>query len=398
MSARRRWVTTTFPRAATFDTVSPEPADYLAGMLCQALRHGMPARRRGGPLLAWMGRWGLPRAPLAAGLRRLPARPAPALDLLLERVGAAWPELAAASRGLPSNPPPLTALAVQRSAARTVFVFGGRRLLMVVKQPGDERAGVEREASALRAAAAADIAPRLLGYVDRAPVQEGLLGAPLLVPPVRPSEAHALERCQAFDGLGAALARLAATTAGQRDLRPQLFGPLEAALSSGALSAHAERLLRAARRDLGRLELSVLQHRDLSAQNWLVADGGFVGLVDWETAMPAGVPGFDALHAGVSVLEHGVGLVRWSEDRVVRAFGSAWRASGLFEGVRAAFRASALAAEVPERLLDPLQLAFFGRRLGRRLAPHAVTDGAPSAFAAPSPFTHAAAVEVVCRE
>lgn len=395
MSPPRRWATTTFPRTATLDTARPEPADYLAGMLRQALRHGMPARRKGGPVLAWIGRRGLPTAPISAGLRRLPERPAPALDLLLERVASAWPELAAASRWLPSHPPPLTALAVQRSAARTVFVFGGRHPLIVVKQPLGDRTGVDREAAALRAAQAADVAPRLLGHLDGATVQEGLVGAPLPVPPVRASAARSLERSPGFGDLGAALARLAAATAGERDLGPRLFGPLEAALRSGLLSPQAERLLRAALSDLDRLAVSVLQHSDLSAQNWLVGDDGFAGLVDWEIAASAGVPGFDALHAGVSVLEHGVGLVRWSEDRVVEAFGSAWVSSGLFDGVRDAFRVSALAADVPEPLLEPLQLAFFGRRLGNRLA--GACTGDADAFAPPSHFAHAAAVEVVCR-
>lgn len=365
----RRWVTTSFPRRASLDAARPEPAAYLAGQLRQALRHGMPAARRGGPVLAWVGRRGLPTSPLAAALRRLPTRAQPELDAVLAQVELAWPELSGRSARLPAAPPPLTALAVQRSAAWTVFVFGrGPHPLLVVKQPGASGAGVAAEAAALRAVEPADVSPRLLGELAGAPVQEGLPGVPLLVEPVTPATARALGRSPALDELADALVRLAGTTVHRADLGPQLHGPLEKALAGGVLSSSAERRVAAARTDLADLDLSVLQHGDLSAQNWLADGQRFVGLVDWETAVPDGVPGFDVLHAAVSVLEHGVGLVRWSGARVETSFAAAWEGSGRMTGAREGFRRVAGAAGVPEDRHDALELAFFGRRLGRRLA------------------------------
>ena len=366
----RRWVTTSFPRRAALDASRPEPADYLAGQLRQALRHGMPAARRGGPVVAWVGRHGLPTHPLAAGLRRLPTRPQPELDAVLSDVERAWPELSGRSERLPGAPPVLTALAVQRSAAWTVFVFGtgGPHPLLVVKQPGGSGQGVAAEAAALRAVEPAGVAPRLLGEVSGAAVQEGLPGVPLLVEPVTPATAGRLTRSAALDELADALTRLAAETAHRADLGPQLHEPVERALSSGLLSAHAQQRVAAARTALIGLDVSVLQHGDLSAQNWLADGDRFVGLVDWETAVPDGVPGFDVLHAASSLLEHGVGLVRWSEDRVRAAFDAAWESSSRMAGAREGFRSVAGSAGVPVDLHDHLELAFFARRLGRRLA------------------------------
>lgn len=365
----RRWVSTSFPRRAALDAARPEPADYLAGQLRQALRHGMPAARRGGALLAWVGRRGLPTPPIAAVLRRLPSRPQPELDAVLGGVERAWPELAARSDRLPAAPPWLTALAVQRSAAWTVFVFGGGpHPLLVVKQPGGSGKGVAAEAAALRAVEPAGVAPRALGEVSGAAVQEGLPGVPLLVEPVTPDRAAGLTRSAALDELAAALARLATVTAHRADLGAQLHDPVDRALAAGVLSSAAQQRVTAARAALAGLDLSVLQHGDLSAQNWLADGSRFVGLVDWETAVPDGVPGFDVLHAASSLLEHGVGLVRWSEARVEASFASAWESSARMAGAREGFREAASAGGVPEALLDPLELAFFARRLGRRLA------------------------------
>lgn len=378
------------PRPATLDVSRPEPAAYLARSVEHGLHHGLPARRRLGPLAAAVGRAGLPTAPLAAALRWLPARPDAALDRLLDDLVAAWPELAAASRALPPSAPDLTAVVVQRSAARTLFVLSpGGRLLVVVKRPGADRSGVDAELAALAAARDADIAPRSLGAVGEAVVQEGLPGAPMRLPAVRPRTADRLDVGAAFHSLGQALARLARVTAGRRDLETQLLAPLDLALRAGVLSPAAERLLSAARRDLRGLDVGVLQHGDLSAQNWMVSGQDFAGLVDWETAVHAGVPGFDALHAGVSLLEHGVGLVRWSPARLEASFAAAWGNSSLFEHVRAAQALSSVAAGVPESMVEPLRLAFFGRRLGRRLR-------RPSAYVV-GPTVAAAAVETVCR-
>jgi hypothetical protein len=54
------------------------------------------------------------------------------------------------------------------------------------------------------------------------------------------------------------------------------------------------------------------------------------------------------------------------EALLLECFTSAW--IGEFgRRAREAARASASAAAVPERLLEPLELAFFGWRIGRRL-------------------------------
>lgn len=368
MTTARRWASTSVPRRATFDRTRAEPAAYLAGLLQQALQHGLPARRTGGPALAWAARRGLPDRRLAAALRRLPGRADPDLDVLLSDLAAVWPELAQRSRRLPSAAPSLTALAVRRSAARTVFVFGDGPLpLLVAKQPTGDGAGVRAETAALTAVDAADVAPRPLGEVSGAVLQEGVPGTPLDVLPVTPQTSAAAGSREAFDGLGAALARLGRTTASPGGPAAALLDPLDTALSADLLSTAARQQLHDARASLAALDVTVLQHGDLSPQNWLVGGAGFAGLVDWETAVPAGVPGFDALHAGVSLLEHGVGLARWSEERVAQSFAAAWPDAPWAAGARSAFRCSALAAGVPEPLLVPLQLAFFGRRLGRRL-------------------------------
>jgi hypothetical protein len=80
-------------------------------------------------------------------------------------------------------------------------------------------------------------------------------------------------------------------------------------------------------------------------------------------------------------VEFGVGLVRWSADQRVRCFEAAWTASRFCTDARGAARTVARAAGVPEARLDALELAFFGRRLGRRLLT-ASADTADAAVAA----------------
>ena len=368
MSRRPGYAASHLPRQAQYSVNAAEPTAFLASLMAQALRHGLPARRRGGQIASWVGRRGLPTKAVAGLLRALPRQEAPDLDALLDDLKAAWPRLANESGRLPATPPSMSALALNRSAGRTVFVFGSQlHPLVVVKQPSMGRQGVATEAAALRAAEPAAIAPALLGWLGGASVQEGLPGQPAPVVPVDPTRAGLLPWTADFEQLQDALSRLAAETAQRADLTERLLAPLDVALASDVIGPRERELLKAARRDLGALDVAVLQHGDASAQNWLVAEGRFQALVDWELATSSGIPGFDILNAAVSHVEHGVGLLRWSEDRVIEAFRRAWSDSPLFARARNAAREAAMATGVPGRLVEQLEVAFFGRRLGRRL-------------------------------
>jgi hypothetical protein len=180
-----------------------------------------------------------------------------------------------------------------------------------------------------------------------------------------------------------ALARLGEATA--RPEAPDELAPVELALEHVDGATH--RVLAAAWRDVSGLERSVLRHGDTSAQNCLFLDGRLAGLVDWERAQQRGAPGFDAWNAALALLEHGLGLVRWSQTNVVHAFRDAWL--GAWGGeARVAAAASVIAAGVPERLVEPLEVVFFARRLGRRLA-------RPDAYAT-TPATAAEMLSLVC--
>ncbi len=308
------------PRPAWVDISSPHPARLLLDLHSHALNHGMPASRRGGPLLAWAGRRGLPVVPAAAALRRLPAGPVPQLDLLLDDVARSWEELAACSTRLPATVPALSALAIQRASGRYVFVLADSRHPVLVLKPPPHEGQVDPEDSALSALGPTGIAPRRLPSVAGLSVQEGLPGRPLwVVAPGRPGWSRGYTA--PYDALGAALVRISEQTAGR--------GGLDLDHYLGLVSGHVgpsatATVVDAARRDLRSLGAVSLQHRDLSAQNWLVDGPSFVGIVDWETGDPGGVPGHDALQAAVALLEHGVAL-----RSVVPARGRAGLSAGL---------------------------------------------------------------------
>lgn len=100
-------------------------------------------------------------------------------------------------------------------------------------------------------------------------------------------------------------------------------------------------------------------------------------LVDSETAIDFGVPGFDALHAAVS----------WSEPAMVRSgatgqpvaagFEAAGSRSPFFVGAREAEGESAAAAGVPNPLHEAVIAVFSARRVGRRSL-RAPFPGAPA--------------------
>ena len=298
---------------------------------------------------------------------------------MLEDVSSEWPRLAAASERLPEVAPPLSCLALRRASATTVFVFGdGPQPLLVLKIPG-ARDRLQNEADALERAEGVGVAPRSLGRVSDAYAQEALPGEPLRVEPMTPARSREATWSPSHAELADALTRLAEATT-VPEVPTEFREPLEGALDVAGLSPAAKRAAAAAWSDASRLEVAVLRHRDTSPQNCLFEGERLTGLVDWEIAYETGAPGFDDWNAAVAFLEHGLGLVRWSEDRVRAAFAAAWGESDFGREARLAGRRSAAAAGVPERMLDSIEISFFARRLlGRVSHPDRFATGAVTA-------------------
>lgn len=387
MSARR-YVQVGYPWAAAFEAGQPAPVTYLAGLIGQTLRYGMPARRYG-PAGAWVVRHAVGERVLRTALAARRPKERPDIDRLLEEVAGAWERLEVRHPHLPDRVPArLTALSLKRRAADTVFVFGdGPAPLLVCKTPRGEPSTLETEVTALEEALPADIAPRPLGKVGDAFVQEALAGAPLEVEPVTPSNARELGWRAEYEMLGDALVRLAETTA--RPGPPQeLRSGVKEALETADLAPATKRTALAALEDLEKFDKAVLRHGDTSAQNCLFHNGRLTGLVDWEIARPQGAPGFDILNAAVALIDHGVGLVRWSEERAVESFRNAWKRSAFFEEARKAARRASDAAGGSAADHERLEIAFFARRLASRAA-------SPASYAT-GPNSAARMLEVVC--
>lgn len=237
--------------------------------------------------------------------------------------------------------------------------------MLVVKLPPPRDDRVETEVRALLAAQAAGVAPRHLGLVGDGRVQEALQGSPLQVVPLSASEASALGWSKAHRQLASALVTLGASTA--RSEPPHELASIDEVIADrGLVEERPRRLLAAARRDLRTLDASVLRHGDTSPQNCLFEGERLTGFVDWEKAKQ-GAPTFDIHNAAVGYLEHCVGLRRWSEDRLLETFRRAWGHSPFFHHSRQAAADSARAAGVPDALIEPLQIAFYGVRVARRL-------------------------------
>jgi hypothetical protein len=171
----------------------------------------------------------------------------------------------------------------------------------------------------------------------------------------------------AHSAVGRAFTRLAAETTTARS-PDELVDPVERALACDLLSGSTLQKLRGAWDRIRELETSVLRHRDASPQNCLFRASELTGVVDWENSSRYGAPGFDLLNFALALVEHGVGLTRWSEDRVVAAFRNVWTISSFGREARAAARQAAATAGVPVSRLDALEHVFFARRLGQRLA------------------------------
>jgi hypothetical protein len=372
------------PRPTVFDASSPVPARYLARLLDAELNHGMPAQRRLGRVLSAAGRRRLPTRLMGQLVRVRRRRPRPDLDDLLGQVAAAWPDLAARTDRLPATAPLLGCALVERSAVDMVFVFGeGELPLLVLKRALGERslAGLQRERAALVALAGHGLAPLHLGEVGGHWVQEALPGLPLRLSPVRPGNAPTLLRPAPFADLDRALEGIAALTA-RPGPPPETLVALLGRAAAHPLSPTAGRAVASAIVERERLGVTVLQHQDVSAQNWIVDGQQLSGLIDWETCSPTGTPGIDSVEAAVSVLEHGIALERWSDELVVEVFGPAWESSAYFEGTREATARAVQAAGLAAGLAEPFTVAYFAGRLGRKLAEPASQSLGAGALAA----------------
>lgn len=357
-----------FPIRASIGRSSPGPARFLAALLRQKFSSGLPKAARLGFAYRTAGRLGLPPDPLTlTGLAALPRRRRPDLDSIVDALRDEWERLRLSSRALPGRPPErMAALEIHRARTRTVLVFGeGPSPLVVLKPVGEE--GADRDARALRLGERAAVAPRHLGIVRGRHVQEGVPGAPLRVIPVHPEAAGSLPEHDGLARAGEGLARLATTTS-EKKPSFELTGPrMSAALAWPGLDVATRRGLQAALRELDGVAVSVLRHRDTSPQNILLDEGRLSALVDWEFARSCGAPGWDVLNMGVNWLEHGLGLRRWSDARLLDAFTAAWPASPLFSQIRTGTDAAIRASGAPEGCTRALTLAFFGQRVGRRV-------------------------------
>ena len=374
-----------YPWEAIVDVSSSSARAYLASLIGQALRYGIPTARRFGRAKGVVARRGLPRSFVAGALKLLPRKAQPDLDVFRARLLDEWEEL---DTNLP-RPVPDGMLVLERAAARTVFVFSGSAHPVVVcKIPRGSPEKVEREADALTLGASSGIAPRFLGIAGGSWVQEGLAGEPLEVRPIDPAKASATAWVGDLETLCNRLRHVAEVSSGAAVEPVAPAALLERALSYPGMANRTRARVEEAVRDVDAIGVGVLKHSDTSPQNCLFLDGRLTGIVDWESAEKSGAPAFDVLNAAVSYLEHGIGLVRWSERSIVEAFEDGWSASPFFTPARRAARAAAEAAGVEAEVYPSLEVVFFARRLGRRVvSPGRFPTGAETA---------ARIVEVVC--
>jgi hypothetical protein len=364
---RARYATLRRPWNVTLDARSRAARRFFLRIAADNLNHGFPAARSH-PLIWKLLAANAPRAHLLGPLlRMLPRRRRPELDDLLDELSGLWDRLAQGSARLPAAPPPLHAVAMERRAGRTVIVLGDSPTpLLVAKLPRAQPRKVDHESRALSRAAPAGVSPRFLLTIGDARVQEALEGAPQRLPPLSLESAPRLEWPAHLDQLTEALSRLARETLEKRP-PSELRVPIERALADAPINSVSRRLLSAAWHDVSRLPASVLRHGDTSPQNCLYSGGRLVGLIDWESAVFEGAPGFDALNAALAYLYCSLGLVAWSDDVAAEGFAAAWRESPFGRQAEASFTRLATDCGVPERWLESLEIAFFGLGLGRRL-------------------------------
>lgn len=378
--AASHYVQLTYPWKAAVDARRRAPALFLASLIEQSLRYGMPSTRRFGSQLAFIGRRGLPRRSLATLLRWLPRKDRDDIEELLVELKITWPELADRSEHLSPEAPELTTLTLERASATTVFVFGETDdPILVCKLPRTDPAEIEMEAGALLEASSSGTAPAYLGVVGRAHVQEAVKGAPLKVRPITPADGAAIAWSADHDRLAAALDRLSAATSKRHVADELADGEVQRVMESDLVGPRTKGKVSAALAGLSEWKTSVLKHADTSPQNCLLhADE--VRLVDWANARTFGMPGFDCYNAALSFLDHGLGLVRWSDERSLELFRTVLREGTYWDHARAAGASCVLSAGGNDDHATQSEIAFFARRLALRIAgPDRFLLGAPAA-------------------
>jgi aminoglycoside phosphotransferase (APT) family kinase protein len=351
-------------------TSTPGPALFFSSLLHFAFTYSVPV---GGPTAAVrraLGRRPPPESFLRSALRLAPRCERPDLDVLALDLFAAWPRLVG-EQGSPPVPDPATIdlLALERRSALTVFVFtGDDQPVLVAKLPRGEAGGPAAEAEALQAARGLAGAPRYLGRCRDAYVQEMVRGAPLPVEPLRPGQASDIrwDECHAQLAEGLRALTVAARTPGS----PQETHPARVsdAVRYPGLAPATRAAVLAAADAVEALPVSVLKHGDLSPQNCLFEGSRFAGIVDWESAILRGTPGYDLLNAGVALLEHRLALYGSAPSEFQDAIVRAWSDSEYFAALRACIASEIRALDIDMSIVPAIEISFFARRLGHRLA------------------------------
>lgn len=361
------------PRAAVLDARRPGPAVFHVAMLRRALNHGLPAKASLAPLRTRVARADLPTDAAARLIRRRRGTADSGLDGVLHAVSDSWSDLAARGRLLGERAPradELSLLGVERSEGRTLFVFREDAVEPCVVLTPASSEGRQIEAEAQARAAALGVAPRHLGRVGEHLVQEGVGGLPLWIDADRTGLAWPETTLASVDQVHDKLTELATGT--QQRGRSDRIDEIFALVDRVPLDPATSRRLRAVHRDLEGLEVRVLEHRDMSAQNVTVAaDGTVTGIVDWEFARIDGVVGFDHLLLAISLAEHGLGRWAWSDEEAYTLFENGWDHAAIFTRARAALRRSLEACTGSEALAPQLEIAHMVERLTGAYGPAA---------------------------
>jgi Ser/Thr protein kinase RdoA (MazF antagonist) len=206
-----------------------------------------------------------------------------------------------------------------------------------------------------------DLAPRPLG---RGTVASASWTIETLLPGRRPSRLTP----ELIREVAAALARFPRAEGPPQALEADLHGIV------GGVPSRAERTGRLAESIAGELAAgpsvpSVLRHGDLWAGNLLVADGGLSGIIDWDAADRAGVPGSDLVQLVATELR----------GRQRRSLGAAFLArpwhSTEFR-VAAAEYWPVIGIEPSPRLIELAGLAWWAAEVNGTVSrlPHRATD------------------------